>query len=316
MINNNLLENIQHHTENKSFSLHRTEVDPSYTNALYVHYHPEMEFLYLAKGSMSFFFEGRCIEMKPGEAVFVPPYIVHNSLKGAGSECEYSAVVFSEEWLFGSSNMNEYTRPIYENRYECCCHIMSSNSHISSVNNASSVEDMLSVDNVSSVVITTASTVTPHLLEILSHIHTYKNQPLESFELKLKGELLICFQYLYSTYFSKSLSAAPITSSAYAIQSCLTYINEHFSEDYSLDTLSEKFGYSPSHFEHSFKDITGSTPFVYINRIRIIKASEMLKSTDKKITDIAAECGYSNISYFNRTFKKIMGVSPKEYRSM
>lgn len=297
MINNNLLENIQHHTENKSFSLHRTEVNPSYTNALYVHYHPEMEFLYLAKGSMSFYFEGRCIEMKPGEAVFVPPYIVHNAIKEAGSECEYSAVVFSEEWLFGSSNMNEYTLPIYENRYECCCHIVSS-------------------DNVSSAVNTTASTTIPHLLDILSHIHTYKNQPLESFELKLKGELLICFQFLYSTYFSKSLSAAPITSSAHAIQSCLTYINEHFSEDYSLDTLSEKFGYSPSHFEHSFKSITGSTPFVYINRIRIIKASEMLKSTDKKITDIAAECGYSNISYFNRTFKKIMGVSPKEYRSM
>ena len=53
---------------------------------------------------------------------------------------------------------------------------------------------------------------------------------------------------------------------------------------------------------------------VHLNRLRIVKSCEMLLRTDKKITEIASLCGFNNISYFNRTFYKIMGISPSGYR--
>ena len=58
------------------------------------------------------------------------------------------------------------------------------------------------------------------------------------------------------------------------------------------------------------------SPFEYLNYIRIIHASKLLKSTKKLITDIASECGFDNISYFNRVFKRIMGITPNAYRKL
>lgn len=118
MSKSKLLENINHHTERRSFSLHRTVVEPSFTNALYVHYHPEMEFLYMEKGHMTFCSENRRYELHEGDAVFIPPYTVHNAVKGENAPCTYSAVVFSAEWLWGNSTLahNEYTHSIYANR--------------------------------------------------------------------------------------------------------------------------------------------------------------------------------------------------------
>ena len=94
----------------------------------------------------------------------------------------------------------------------------------------------------------------------------------------------------------------------------MDYMQEHYQEALTLPLLAGISGYSESYYCHNFSTFTGSTPFEYLNRIRIVKACELLNSSDKKITDIASLVGYNNISYFNRTFVKIMGFTPSSHR--
>ncbi|MNJ63181.1 Regulatory protein SoxS [compost metagenome] len=63
-----------------------------------------------------------------------------------------------------------------------------------------------------------------------------------------------------------------------------------------------------------FKSMTRQTPMDYINSYRIRQAVELLREPDRKISDIALEVGYDNISYFIRVFRKAMNCSPSEFR--
>ena len=63
-----------------------------------------------------------------------------------------------------------------------------------------------------------------------------------------------------------------------------------------------------------FKNATGIGAIEYICQLRIKKACEMLRDYEDNISDIAAQCGFSNLSNFNRHFKKQLGITPSEYR--
>ncbi len=82
----------------------------------------------------------------------------------------------------------------------------------------------------------------------------------------------------------------------------------------TLEELSIKFFLNHYYICHLFKEIGGTTVLEYINTHKIRKAQEMLKYTDKTITEIAGICGYDITSKFNRIFKKYVGISPSEYR--
>lgn len=92
------------------------------------------------------------------------------------------------------------------------------------------------------------------------------------------------------------------------------YIDEHYCEKLTFDSICEKLHISESFLSHRFKDVTGFSPIQYITRRRMGKAQSLLNSTDRSVTDIGAQVGYDNNSYFNMTFKKIVGMTPLEYR--
>ena len=74
-------------------------------------------------------------------------------------------------------------------------------------------------------------------------------------------------------------------------------------------------GYSKSHFMKLFKLTTGKSFAEYAIEYRVEVAAQMLKSTDKKILDIALDCGFDNPSYFARAVKKKYGLTPSELRA-
>lgn len=92
------------------------------------------------------------------------------------------------------------------------------------------------------------------------------------------------------------------------------YIDTHYLENLTLESLSQTMHISPSFLSHQFKKLTGFAPIQYIMRRRIGKAQSLLISTNESITEIAAMVGYDNTSYFNSIFKKIVGMPPKNYR--
>jgi AraC-like DNA-binding protein len=72
---------------------------------------------------------------------------------------------------------------------------------------------------------------------------------------------------------------------------------------------------SPYYLSHQFKAVSGFNLNRYINRTRISNARSLLIESDATITDIAFQCGFKSISQFNRTFKKIVNLTPREYKN-
>lgn len=105
------------------------------------------------------------------------------------------------------------------------------------------------------------------------------------------------------------------SQSSNKIYSITAYIHSHFKEDLSLESLSKIFYMSTYYLSHQFKEVTGFTLTSYIQMIRIQNAQQMLLVTDKKITKIAEECGFTSFSQFNRVFNKFCGTSPREFKA-
>ncbi len=99
-----------------------------------------------------------------------------------------------------------------------------------------------------------------------------------------------------------------------AILDTIEYINGNFKKKITLDELARKAGYSKFHFARIFKETTGCTIIDHINIYRCEVAKNMLVHTNKPITQICIECGFEQSAYFSRTFKKIYGILPSEYR--
>ncbi|PKR86348.1 response regulator transcription factor [Heyndrickxia camelliae] len=98
------------------------------------------------------------------------------------------------------------------------------------------------------------------------------------------------------------------------IQSVLKFIQEHYHEEQSLKTLSQKFHVNSIYLGQLFHKETGYIFSDYLNQLRIHHAKELLKDTYNKVGDIGKQVGYSDSTYFYKQFKKIIGVTPKEYR--
>jgi YesN/AraC family two-component response regulator len=94
----------------------------------------------------------------------------------------------------------------------------------------------------------------------------------------------------------------------------LDYINENSAKDINLQMLADYLGFSVYYCSKYIKKNTGMNFIEYLNAVRIVNAEVLLLNTDKNITEIALETGFSSSSSFNRVFKKIKGKCPKEYR--
>lgn len=93
------------------------------------------------------------------------------------------------------------------------------------------------------------------------------------------------------------------------------YIRENVAEEISNTEIGAIFGYHPFYVSKMLKERKGMTLRQYIISYRLKQAKSMLRLTDKSTADIAAECGFTDASYFAKTFKAAFGTTPKEYRN-
>ncbi|OBZ11024.1 AraC family transcriptional regulator [Bacillus sp. FJAT-26390] len=108
---------------------------------------------------------------------------------------------------------------------------------------------------------------------------------------------------------------APTTSSFEKMNVVLSYIEEHLSENISVDTLAQLVHFHPNYFIRMFKNTTGLSPIHYVNRKRMDKAREMLTFTALSISAVAEALGM-DATYFSRLFKEYTALSPSEYREL
>lgn len=132
----------------------------------------------------------------------------------------------------------------------------------------------------------------------------------ELITLKLKELLLL----LDNTRESEKLHL--ILSSLFSQQTNVfkSVVQAHLYSDLTIDQLAAIAGQSLSKFKRTFREIFGSSPAKYIREERLSHAAELLKNTQKSISEIAFECAFNDLANFSSCFKKQFGQAPSEYR--
>ena len=98
------------------------------------------------------------------------------------------------------------------------------------------------------------------------------------------------------------------------VRSFLREIGQALDHAWTLEEMATRCGVKRTQLSKIIKQVTGYPPIQYLNRIRLEKACEILRNTDRSITDIAFDCGYGSSQYFAENFKKHLRMTPTEYR--
>lgn len=106
-----------------------------------------------------------------------------------------------------------------------------------------------------------------------------------------------------------------VMSRSELVDNVIWYIEQHFREEISLSELAEHFFVVPAYLSRKFKEKKNCTVMQYLENVRLRRSRELLESTSLSISDIARTTGYNDSNYFARSFRKVYGVSPREYRN-
>jgi len=100
------------------------------------------------------------------------------------------------------------------------------------------------------------------------------------------------------------------------VRDFLRHLGEHVDASWTLDHMAEACAIKRTRFARICQSITGYAPYMYLNRLRFERACELLRETERTITDIAYLCGYGSSQYFAESFKTVARMSPSDYRKL
>jgi AraC family transcriptional regulator, arabinose operon regulatory protein len=133
--------------------------------------------------------------------------------------------------------------------------------------------------------------------------------------LRVKALLLQLITYYIENSVVEKIRLAP-SSQIEKLGLVISYIDNHLDKSISIDSLSEMVHFHPNYFMRLFKKHFGVSPIHYINKIRMDRAKNLLKTTEMAIKEIAASVGFNDVFYFSKAFKSYTGFSPSEYRKV
>ncbi len=129
----------------------------------------------------------------------------------------------------------------------------------------------------------------------------------------MKSELLRLFWLLENSGDIDCKTHSEVNRSE-VIRPALEYIAENYSENITIEQLAGTVHLSKSYFMNRFRQAAGVSAVEYITQFRIRAACSALAESTKTVSEISFECGFRNLSNFNRQFRRLMGCTPNEYR--
>lgn len=290
------LEKISHTTKAQPYAVYRNRFRLNGEEAIYPHWHPEIELLFLESGEMDFMIEDVCCHMRAGDMMFVPANLLHMAKaadadaaepSGQAREGVFCALVFSTDLIATVQEplaFQKYVQPILQNPMGFWLHL------------------------------DRASEWQREVIGDLRRIFSQEEQGAGT-ELLTAGLVKVIWHNLYLHHFERVSQDRGSGRLQQQLQGALDYMHENFQEELTLQMLAHTAHMSEGQFCRSFKQLTGNTPFSYLKRYRILKSCAYLSETDKKISEVCTLCGFNNISYFNREFLKMIKVKPSVYRA-
>lgn len=297
MSNNNiedLKENIEHGTVSYPMALYEWQGEQEW----YVtpHWHEEIEFVCMKEGTFRVWLNTKEYRIEAPALLCIHPQELHSIMLQAGSE---SAIVFSLDIL----SFEQYDAiqakvigPLMAGRLKFPLLISPKDAVYPALRDAYDRAE-----------------------ERLRRMNTFT--PQQEIEknacyIETKAILLEVLAYLYSRSCFRPSPELPHENEQQIInlKKVISYILEHYDTEIHLEELSQLVNMNPQYFCRYFKKNMGKTITEYINEVRIEKAAKQIAETDCRIIDIAQNCGYDNVSYFIRRFRRMKGMTPIQYR--
>ena len=131
------------------------------------------------------------------------------------------------------------------------------------------------------------------------------------YEADVVASLLNILTVLFRNHISQKENFNKNTGVA-MVKDGVKWIGKHFKEQIAVDDVAEHVGYSKYYFSRCFKEVTGCTVNEYVNRVRINYAYKKLREGSMSVGEVSFVCGFSDISYFTKIFKKYTGILPSK----
>ncbi|MBQ5333425.1 MAG: helix-turn-helix transcriptional regulator [Oscillospiraceae bacterium] len=276
-------ENRIHSSDIKPFSYYKCVI-PDHFNCVPMHWHSEFEINFIREGAAEFICGEEKFTSAKGDIIITQPNVLHSIYPCANTRQVYDTLVFSPE-IFGCSDsdryMSECIRPLINGSMRVRKHITPKHHYY------------------------------PELEMITDNIFSCAKGDSPQLDMLMRSEIIRLFWLLET----ESDNDIDLSESGSIIRPALEYIAEHFNENITVRQLAASVHLSESYFMNRFRKHVGLSAIEYISHFRIDKACKALIGTKKNVLEIAFDCGFCNISNFNRQFRRIAGCSPTEYRN-
>lgn len=244
------------------------------------HWHPEYEIIRILDGSLHLTANNTNYDLTAGDMVLLQDGMLHS---GTPNHCVYECLVFDLLTLLKDSRIMKKQIENIQN-------------HVTLFHPLLPREDE----------------------ELTNVIHTLFHTMTEKrigYEFAVVGSL---YQFL-GLLFEKKLYELTQKNEQHShdrmkhLKQVISYIENNYTEDIKLDELASIAGMNPKYFCRFFKQSTQRTPISYLNYYRIERAAQQLSTAETSITEVALSCGFNDISYFIKSFKKAKGITPKQF---
>lgn len=249
------------------------------------HYHDFDKLLYFMRGTVKYTIEGKTYELLPEDIVLVPHGDVHKV--EIEQETTYERIVI-------------YLSPQYLMRWEKdgivldCCFQEAKEAYANVMRFPHRQEKLHQL----------AGQIKKSLLQ----------KKMDSMEPLYQETLVLQFLIaLNRAVKEETVSYADTASCNYKIVEMIRYINDHLTEDISIDLLSQNFFLSKYHMMRQFKQETGYSVGNYISNKRLLYARELLRQGEA-VTKVCFDCGFREHSTFTKAYKKLFGITPAKSR--
>lgn len=273
-------ETVERGTPDFRFSHYNFKESSKLYSFVGLHWHSEIEMLYVKNGAISVTVEERKYVLNRGDIIFIEPEKIH-TVSPFSLPLEYDAAVFSASALSLNSE-----------------HFFGRDIIMPLVNGGAEFSGII-------------DSSFKDYEKLLSQAEILLNK--ESSKATVFAALIGIISIIYDGGYIKK-SSGQISKYSHDIKKCLEYISENYSRRIKLSELSDLIHVSENYFCGYFKKFTGITPFEQINETRVKKAAALLSDSDLTVSEIAVKCGFENLSYFTRKFKSIIGCTPIDYR--
>lgn len=132
----------------------------------------------------------------------------------------------------------------------------------------------------------------------------------------VKAMMLQMLVIIFRKHLAEDFRNNDHSNRAKLVKQLAEYIENHYQEELTVESISHACGYSRFYISRTFKAVTGLTVVAYINATRVQQAKTLFKNSNLSVCEIAMQCGFSNQAYFSKVFKRHENLSPLEYKSM